>query len=113
MQAARSPDLFCLVYTLCKTKGIDLKYLAYIAVVTCTLSQGLILCMSLICEEGDENTKATSMPGQVISYCAAKISINITVFVVESLGIPCREAGTAVENSRCIKYDKAFVSTIV
>jgi len=97
VQEARSLDLFCLVYTLYKTKGINLKYLAYIAVVTYTPTQGLILCMSLICEEGDKNTKATSMP-QVIFYYAAEISINITVFVIESLSIPCRKARTVVES---------------
>jgi hypothetical protein len=54
--------------------------------------------MSLICKEGDENTKATSILGQVISYYAVKISINITVFVVESLSIPCCKARTVVES---------------
>jgi hypothetical protein len=54
--------------------------------------------MLLICEKGDENTKATSMLRQVISYYATKISINITVFVVESLSILYHEARTVVES---------------
>jgi hypothetical protein len=54
--------------------------------------------MLLICKEGDENTKATFMLGQVIFYCAAKIFINIIVFVIESLSILCCKARTAVES---------------
>jgi hypothetical protein len=52
----------------------------------------------LICEKGDENTKATSMLRQVISYYATEISINITIFIVESLSISCCEARTAVKS---------------
>jgi hypothetical protein len=54
--------------------------------------------MLLVYEEGDENTRATSTLEHVIFHYTAEISINITVFVVGSLSIPCHKARTAVES---------------
>ena len=74
VQGEESQKLFCVIYKPpCKTRSIDLKYLAYIAVVTFTLTQGPILCMSFVGKEGNEKAGVILVPGEMIFHRAAKI----------------------------------------